>query len=58
MILRQAIHQRRRQQERLTAITRHEVLTHPGVVLNRPDTTTATAYTGHGARVAALLGDR
>jgi hypothetical protein len=46
MILRQPIHQRRRQQERLTAITRHEVLTHPGIVLDRPDGTlnpTATA---------------
>jgi hypothetical protein len=46
MILRQPIHQRRRQQKRLTAITRHEVLTHPDIVLNRPDATlnpTATA---------------
>jgi hypothetical protein len=39
MILRQPIHQRRRQQERLTAITHHEVLAHTGIVLNGPDGT-------------------
>lgn len=39
VILRQPISQRRRQQERLAAVTRDEVLTHPGMVLNRADDT-------------------
>jgi hypothetical protein len=39
MIRRQPIHQRRRQQERLAAITAHKVLAHPAMVFNRPDGT-------------------
>jgi hypothetical protein len=35
MILRQPIHQRRRQQQHLPTITRNEVLTHPNIVLSR-----------------------
>ena len=39
MILRQPIRKRRRQQKRLTTVTRDEVLSHPDMVLNHPDDT-------------------
>ena len=37
MILRQPIRQRRRQQQHLATVARDEVLTHPEIVINRPD---------------------
>ena len=40
VILGQPLAQARRQQQLLLAITRQEVLRHPGIVLNRPDDTT------------------
>jgi hypothetical protein len=39
MIFGQPLHQRRRHQHHLTALTRNEISSHPGSVLNQPDGT-------------------
>ncbi len=48
--LRNPIHQRRRQPQHLPAITHNEVLSHPGIVLNRPHRTPRADSLERGCR--------
>ena len=56
VILRQPLTQARRQQQHLLAITRQEVLRHPGIVLNPPDGSALCATATGGSDSAQRVG--
>jgi hypothetical protein len=57
MILRQPLHQRRRHQQQLTALTRNEISSHPGSALNPADGTDIPTAS-HGLSGLAAAGGR